>query len=123
MTHSFSLKSLRWWLAASLATLVAIVPADAGPRGKAPVDRSVREATKHGNKTVRVIVRVDPSSRLALKNAWGTGNGRTMRREHKLISALTLDIPSNMVDKLAEAPGVLSVSIDAPLAGSQLGGL
>src|SRR4051794_28594577 len=120
MTNTPSIRSLRWWISASLATLVAIAPAAAGPRAKAPVDRSVREAMKHGNKTVRVIVRVAPSSRLALKTAWSKGAGRTLRREHGLISALTLDIPAKLVDTLAEAPGVLSVSIDAPLQGQQL---
>src|SRR4051812_15066262 len=123
MTNRFSIRSLRWWVSASIATLMAIAPAAAGPRASAPVDMSVREATKHGAKTVRVIVRVAPSNRLALKTAWSKGAGRKLRREHGLISALTLDIPANAVDALAQAPGVLSVSIDAPIAGEQLGSL
>jgi serine protease AprX len=123
MTQSFRLHAWRWWVSAGLASLLAVAPASAKPRAKAPVDRSVREATKHGSKTVRVIVRVAPDSRLALKRAWSKGTGRTLRREHGLISALTLDIPANAVDALSEAPGVLSVSIDAPIAGEQLSGV
>ena len=36
-----------------------------------------------------------------------------------MISALTLDVPASWLDNLTRMPGILSVSLDAPLAATQ----
>ena len=104
-----------WRIAAVLfVALTAIQPASAqtlNPR----LDRALQRA-KAGT-FVRVIVQVDPNRRGVIRRLLASqGRGS---REHSGISALTLDVPASWLDNLARMPGVLSVSIDAPLVASQ----
>src|SRR6188474_3123505 len=104
-----------WRIAAILfVALTAMQPAAAqtlNPR----LDRALQHA-KPGT-FVRVIVQVDPSRRGVVRRllaAQGYGS-----HEHPVISALTLDVPASWLDNLTRLPGVLSVSLDAPLAATQ----
>ena len=104
-----------WRIAAILfVALTAMQPAAAqtlNPR----LDRALQHA-KPGT-FVRVIVQVDPSRRGVVRRllaAQGYGS-----HEHPVISALTLDVPASWLDNLTLMPGVLSVSLDAPLAATQ----
>ena len=103
-----------WHIAAVLfVALTAIQPASAqtlNPR----LDRALQHA-KPGT-FVRVIVQVDPNRRGVIRRLLAS-QGRASR-EHSEISALTLDVPASWLDNLSRMPGVLSVSIDAPLSAS-----
>lgn len=78
----------------------------------APVDSVLQGAIAAGAKRARVIIRVDPDRRRALKEELKRQRYE-VKREHPLISAITVDIPLNAVDHLARRPGVRSISSDA----------
>src|SRR5689334_3144569 len=107
--------------AVAVLALLAAGPAAAGPRHgaglpprlDAKVDKGIRDAVAESDADtpVRVIVRVDPGSRAAVKQALA-GRGRKVGKEHALISALSLEVPANDIAGLADTYGVTSVSLD-----------
>jgi hypothetical protein len=102
------------WIAVSAVALAAITDTSATPRPRAHIDKAVEAALTNGDAPTRLIVRVDPTSRAALKNTWRQQR-HAIHHEHALVSALTIEVPAAAIDGIARMPGVLSVSIDAPL--------
>ncbi|MBI4265294.1 MAG: S8 family serine peptidase [Acidobacteria bacterium] len=99
--------------------MVAMVQPTQAQRPRAKMDKKVESISKKGgNARTRVIVRTTASDRPTLKNAWSR-QGHKIRREHRVLSALTMEIPARSIDALSRAPGVLSISIDAPVRPKQ----
>src|SRR5262245_14547862 len=108
-------RSPGWWrIAIGLLAAIAIAHPAAAQRKNPKFDAALQEAGKHGQQTVTVIVQVDGKVRGQLKRAL-VAQGLPVPREHEVISALTLNVPVKLLDKLADMPGVLSVSVDAPV--------
>src|SRR5262245_2581850 len=108
-------RSPGWWrIAIGLLAAIAIAHPAAAQRKNPKFDAALQEAGKHGQGTVTVIIQVDGKVRGQLKRAL-VAQGLPVPREHGVISALTLEVPVKLLDKLADMPGVLSVSIDAPV--------
>ena len=118
-----TVRATRKWCTAALALLLVVGTASAPEaqtrrqplRARAHVDKEVEKRIQRGDVLTRVIVRVAPGDRAALKSAWRLKAGRVLRREHKRLSALTMEMPTAEIDALARTPGVLSVSVDAPV--------
>src|SRR5262245_60257623 len=105
----------RWTrIAIAVCAAMMIVRPAAAERKNPKFDAALQEAGKHGQQTVTVIIQVDGKVRGQLKRAL-IAQGLPVPREHAVISALTLEVPVKLLDKLADMPGVLSVSIDAPV--------
>ena len=106
-----------WRIAlAVFVAMATIQPASAQTRNR-KLDRILQEEAARGRGTrVRVIVRMDPSRRADVARALDAiGRGR---REHRLISGFSLEVPADALNGLANVPGVESISIDAPLSAS-----
>jgi hypothetical protein len=107
-----------WRIAAfALVALATIQPAGAQTNNR-KLDRVLQEeATRGRGKRVRVIVQMDPTRRADVTRAFDAqGRGR---REHRLISGLSIEVPASALNGLANLRGVESISIDAPLTASQ----
>ncbi len=111
-----SRSKLRWWVAISVVALVATIDPSAAQRPRARVDREVQASEGKGRK-IRVIVRTAARERKLLKDTFSRKSNHKIRREMGMMSALSLELPDNAIDAMARTPGVLSVSIDAPLQG------
>src|SRR5262245_732040 len=112
-------RSPGWWrIAIGLLAAIAIAHPAAAERKNPKFDAALQEAGKHGQQTVRVIIQVDGKARGQVKRALAA-QGLPVPIEHGVISALTLDVPVKLLNKLADMPGVLSVSIDAPVGADQ----
>ena len=123
-TRNETVRASRWsrgWSTVAIALLLvwsaAGVPqaAQNGRAARAHVDKEVETRIQRGAVRTRVIIRVAPGYRASLKNVWKNKAGNSMKREHRLLSALTMEMPTAGIDALARTPGVLSVSIDAPV--------
>lgn len=120
----FSLYSFQlvWIALTATAIVVLAAPAAAQQRPGAHVDGQVAAAIKRGGSaTVRVIVRVTPERRGALKQT-AEKQGHVVKREHALISALTIELPERALKALTREEGVLSISFDARVSTSGAGG-
>ena len=67
-----------------------------------------------------VIVKADPAERNKVRKAL-KDLGLKVKREHRGISAFTLDAPVGLLDRIAAIRGVLGVSLDAEIGGDLLG--
>jgi hypothetical protein len=120
MRKTTSRSSIRWWVAVSVMALVASIDPSAAQRPRARMDKEVQAAVNNGGTAkVRVIVRVEPRNRKALRDSFGRRANHKVRRELGGMSALAMELPQNAIDGMSRTPGVLSVSIDAPIAGQQ----
>src|SRR5690349_15095283 len=124
MSKSFA-SSFGWAIA--LCAMFAAGPAAAGPPATAPgqsassdkLDRGLREALSgaHQPSRVRVIIRVDANSRAALKQSL-IAQGHGFKKEHRLVSALTMEVPTTALRGIANMPGVTTVSLDAKMTST-----
>ncbi len=125
MTNIFSIRSLRWCVATGLVALLAAAPAAAAQRPRAHIDQFISAAMAQRGALQgarqRVIVRLDPKFLSAVRVLQQRSG--YFRRNLNLISAITLELPTAAIDPLSRMPGVLSVSVDAPLEAQQLGGV
>ena len=89
-----------------------------GPTASSKFDRALRAASEgKGNapSRVRVIVRVARANRAAVKRSL-TAQGHIIRYEHTLISALTVEVPTAALAGISRMPGVIAISLDAPVS-------
>src|SRR5689334_231739 len=120
MTVLGSSRRRRWSrIAIGLFVAIAIVRPAAAERKNPKFDSALQEAGKHGQRTVRVIIQIEAKNRGALKRVLKAA-GYDGLVEHELISAITVEVPVDALDKLADMPGVVSISIDAPLGAPQV---
>src|SRR4051812_12387373 len=104
MSKLFSRSTFRWLIALSLAALVGgATPQAAKKAHRAHLDNKVASALAHASdKTkVKVIVQTTGSARKALQVLF-RNTGYKVRREHKLISALSLEVTEKELAKLQE---------------------
>src|SRR6266571_49662 len=69
-------------------------------------------AQRGGNQRQRVIVRMLPAYRSAVRQQL-EASGRTVVAEHELISAITVSVPVSALLGLVNNPLVLGISLDA----------
>ena len=116
----FTRSKIRYWVAISVMALFATIDSSATLRPRARMDKEVQAAVNQGgNAKVRVIVRTNRGSRAALRTAFGLRANFKIKREMGRLSALAMELPQNAIDGMLRTPGVLSVSIDAPIQGQQ----
>src|SRR3954447_18977735 len=122
MSTRFSRSSFRWFVACSVAMLLAMVqPQAKSAHRRAHLDSRIAAAAGHAGKNkVRVIVRTEGTDRKALKQIL-MAEGIKVRREHSMIGAISLEIPEKDLYKLADKDDVLSISIDEPIHAQLLG--
>jgi serine protease AprX len=128
------LRYLSIGLALIAALVVADTPTGAAVGSRAPqhrterLDANLRAALDDGAaKPQRVIIRVKPGSRTALRNGL-TAHGDTILGEHESIDALTAVVHGEDLGALADNESILSISSDAvvrphSLLGGLLGGV
>src|SRR5262245_26228886 len=99
-----------------LLTLVATTTAYAQPLSK--IDAALQAALRsQESRRLRVIVRIQPGRR-GIERQELEGNGFAVRAEHKLINAISLEVPASALSGLANNPNVLSISIDATMTST-----
>src|SRR5262245_6462334 len=97
-----------------LLTLVATTIAYAQPQ-LSKIDAALQAALQSQEpRRLRVIVRIQPG-RVGFERQALKGNGFAIRAEHKLINAISLEVPASALSGLAKNPNVLSISIDATM--------
>src|SRR5207244_1272235 len=69
---------------------------------------------------LRVIIRAVPGRQQAVRGYLNAHGGHRIVAEHRLIQAVTADIPAGALRALENNPFVASVSIDASLTSDQL---
>ena len=88
-----------------------------GARAKAARPGISTTAQEDGADRVNVIVRTRPGSRGAVRRKL-SADGRNVKAEHRMIDAISMEVPVNALAGLANNPNVLSISIDANLTSS-----
>lgn len=84
----------------------------------ATMDLMVRRAVAADEPRVRVIIQNDRQIRSALKGVFARAGG-VVRREHALLSALTVTVPARALPGISRMPGVRSISIDARVSSGR----
>src|SRR5262249_16457578 len=109
---------LTWLNTALVAMALAATPAIAEPPpGK--LDKSTKDAADQGGPDrVRVIVRMLPQQRGAVRGQ-AVAAGYDVKSEHPSINAITMTVPRQALNGLANNPKIASISIDADLHASQ----
>src|SRR5262245_29662229 len=99
---SYVVRSFRWMAAVGIGVILAAQPGAATAPTRSHFDSRVEKAVKRGGaETTRVIIRVKPSSRRNLRTFLLAGKDFRIRREHGLISALTVDVPNKLIPVVA----------------------
>src|SRR5262249_8111564 len=98
---------------AVIATLATVGLEATGGRRHRKDDRALEALSTNG---IRVIVRTQPGQRSAFKARWQQ-RGRSILNEAASIDALTTTISQADLNDLDNDDSVLSVSLDAPVAG------
>jgi serine protease AprX len=107
-------------LTLAVAASAAAFPGKGKGSKSAPFDAAVQDWRDHGKgpDKQRVIVRMVPGTRGATVKGL-KGGGVTVKAEHWLIDAVTVEIPRKALDALAHNPNILSISSDA-ITGAHL---
>ncbi|MGH2400400.1 MAG: hypothetical protein ACRDF6_11185, partial [bacterium] len=92
MSDLFGRSLLRRWITVGAIALFASAGPATAQQPRARLDTAVESAIAHGEGPARVIVRVSARDRAALKNTLAT-RGHSVKREHALMSALTVELP------------------------------
>jgi serine protease AprX len=102
-----------------ILTVSAAAPANAQD-GLSKLDSALRMALRDdGNIRRDVIARIQPGYRTNVRQQL-EDKGFTVRTEHPLINAISVQVPTNALVGLAKNPNVLSISIDARLEADKV---
>src|SRR6185503_464833 len=103
MSYLFKRSTLRWLVAACAVAMFTIVEPSAATAPRAHLDQRLEQAVKKfkGTDRTRVIVRVKPSYRQAFSLLLQGRSGHKVKRNHSLISAITLELPTSAIDVVA----------------------
>jgi Subtilisin-like serine proteases len=88
-----------------------------GPAHQGKVDRAIRASLKAGDRTQRVIITLQPGCLAGMRKSLEQ-HGDVIGSEHALIDALSGEVHSKDVDKIAKFPCVKAVSSDAVVSAT-----